>query len=47
MENFTDKITEEMKVFGDRLASYEAEYASISTRPDVEASKTSTEVGIV
>ena len=41
MENFTDKITQEMKAFGDRLARYEAEYASISTRPDVEASKTS------
>ena len=41
MENFTDKITQEMKAFGDRLARYEAEYASIITRPDVEASKTS------
>ena len=41
MENFSDKITKEMKALGDRLARYEAEYASISTRPDVEASKTS------
>ena len=38
MENFADKITQEMKTFGDRLARYETEYASISTRPDVEAS---------
>ena len=41
MENFRDKITKEMKALGNRLARYEAEYASISTRPDVEASKTS------
>ena len=41
MEDFTDKITAEMKAFGDRLARYKAEYASISTRPDAEASKTS------